>query len=324
MTVVSRSLVALLAIAGVAAAQPSSQAAAQAQFDKAVQLKKANNWKDACVAFEQSQKLDPQFGTLYNVAECNEHIGKLATAWAAYRELEQRDTNAGRRDHSRDLARALEPRLSKLMLTMSPPVAGATVTMNGTDATNLIGIETPVDIGSYELAADAPGHAHWKSTVSVTDEGKTVAVAITLQPSNEPVATTPAPVTAPAPIQPAVTATTETPETSHRTTYAIGATAVGGALVIGGLVVGELARGKWNDAKALCPDSTCASSSDLASANSLADAARTRGTVSDVMIGVGVAAAAVGVYLFLTPHHESATAMRVVPAGTGFALIGGF
>ena len=33
MTVVSRSLVALLAIAGVAAAQPSSQAAAQAQFE---------------------------------------------------------------------------------------------------------------------------------------------------------------------------------------------------------------------------------------------------------------------------------------------------
>jgi hypothetical protein len=324
---VTRSLALWLVLTGVAFAQPSSSTtAAQAQFDKGVQAKKAGNWKDACTAFEQSQKLDPQFGTLYNVGECNEHLGKLASAWAAFRELEQRDTNPGRRDHSRDLARALEPRLSKLRITLSPPVTGATATMNGADATNLIGIEAPVDAGSYELAADAPGYAHWKSTVAVVDEGKTIEVAIALQKS---AVTEPPPPTTTATTPPTTSVEAMTPvttsETSHRGGYAIGATALGGALVIGGLVFADLARSKWNDAKAVCPNSTCASATDLANANSLADSARTRGTIADVMIGAGVVAAGVGVYLLLTPHHdETATALRVVPSGTGVTLMGGF
>ena len=66
--------------------------------------------------------------------------------------------------------------------------------------------------------------------------------------------------------------------------------------VVGGLVVGKLASGKWSDAKTLCPAGTCATDADLAQANSLADAARTRGTISDVLVGAGVIAAAAGVY----------------------------
>src|SRR4051812_47371971 len=65
----------------------SPQAAAVVQFDKGRAALKANKFEEACKAFGESQKLDPANGTLFNLAECSEHIGKLATAWLAYREL---------------------------------------------------------------------------------------------------------------------------------------------------------------------------------------------------------------------------------------------
>ena len=309
---------AMLALAGVASAQPSPEtAAAEAAFDRGRALAKAGQWPDACVAFERSQKLDPQLGTLFNIAECDAHIGKLASAWAAYRELASRDTNTARRDRSRELAVALEPRLPKLAIA-GAHVDGLVLTMNGRDATSLVGTESPIDLGTFALVATAPGYDTWRDTIVVNAEAQTVRATITLHRAPEPAR--PAAAVVVAPLPPA--------SPSHRSAYGFGALGLGVALVGGGLFAGHEAEQKRDAARALCADSmTCATASDLSNASALESQAVTRARIADVLFGAAVVAAGAGVYLLVTrPHAETplTAALRIVVGPGSIGLAGGF
>jgi hypothetical protein len=297
-----RLAISCLALAGVlsrAQAQPapaSAISAAAEAFANGRELAKAGKWREACAAFEQSEKLDAESGTLFNIAECDAHIGKLASAWAAYRSLAQRDTNPGRREKSAELAAALEPRLPKLSIHVDPAVPNVALTLDGVDATSLVGIDSPIDLGTFDLEATAPGYQPWSRSVVVSDERSTVRIDVAMQL-----------------LPPAVTATT-----SNRKAYAIGTTALGGALLAGGLVVGELALSKWNDAKSR-------SGSDAAAANALVDAARSRATIADVLVAAGALGAGIGIYLFFAgPSRDDRTALRVIATPTAISLAGGF
>ncbi|HEX2686885.1 MAG TPA: choice-of-anchor D domain-containing protein, partial [Kofleriaceae bacterium] len=96
--------------ASVAAA---STKAAEETFTQGRELLKQGKYAEACTAFEQSQRLDPQFGTQYNIAGCYEKTGKLATAWNLYRALARSDTNPTRRSKSAALAASLGRRVPK-------------------------------------------------------------------------------------------------------------------------------------------------------------------------------------------------------------------
>src|SRR5581483_3808708 len=79
----------------------------------------AGKYDEACPKVEASQRLDAGLGTLLFLADCYEKGGKLASAWATFREAES--IAAGRGDQPREqIARtrsaALEPRLSKLWI----------------------------------------------------------------------------------------------------------------------------------------------------------------------------------------------------------------
>src|SRR5262249_37181205 len=137
-----------ITICSVAAAQPSPTAAATAEFDRGRALFKAGNFAQACAAFERSQKLEAAFGTLYNLAGCYVRIGKLASAWAAFRDLAQRDSNAGRRSDAGLQAEQLERRLPRLAMRITHKPKGLVVKLDGVDVTELVGASTaPVDLG---------------------------------------------------------------------------------------------------------------------------------------------------------------------------------
>jgi hypothetical protein len=112
------------------AARAGDKAAAEAAFQQGKDLMKAGKYAEACTAFEKSQANDPELGTEYNLATCYEKAGKLASAWAAFRELAQRDSNAARKADSDKHANALQPRLIKLLISVRAPVAGLKVTRN--------------------------------------------------------------------------------------------------------------------------------------------------------------------------------------------------
>jgi hypothetical protein len=292
-------------------------AAAEQEFAKGRELVKAGKWREACDAFEQSEKLDPESGTLFNIAECDVHIGKLASAWAAYRSLAQRDANSGRRKKSAELAAALEPRLPKLAIHVEPAVPDLALKLDGVDATNLVGIDSPIDLGTFQLEANAPGYKPWSKSVVVSAERDTVRVDIAMarvSPPSEPVAATVPPVVVAPPAQ----QEQQQQPSSHRKAYAIGTTAVGGALLAGGLVVGGLALSKWDDAKSR-------DTMDPTTANTLVDEARSRATIADVLVAVGAIGVGVGVYVLVSKSpRETRTALRVIATPTAISLAGGF
>lgn len=67
---------------GVAVADDS--AAADALFLEAKELLKQNKVAEACPKLEASYKLEKAVGTLMNMADCHEALGKVATAWAQW------------------------------------------------------------------------------------------------------------------------------------------------------------------------------------------------------------------------------------------------
>src|SRR5512136_2811036 len=61
-------------------------AAAEVLFREGRKLVAANDFAAACPKFAESQRLDPAVGTLLNWAACEEHVGKLASAWQRWKE----------------------------------------------------------------------------------------------------------------------------------------------------------------------------------------------------------------------------------------------
>lgn len=288
-------VIAVLAVSGAAAAQPSeTSAAATAEFDRGRTLMKEEKFEQACAAFERSQKLEAAPGTLYNLAGCYVHIGKLASAWAAFRELAQRDSNAGRRADAARQAAELEPRLPRLALSMREKPAGLVVMLDGVDVTAGVGAsDLPVDLGAREVTASAPGYKPWRATARIAAERSRTSLAIEL-------------------VEAPVVEEEQAPPRSSRRTYAA-IVGVGGVALIGtGLVFGELSRRKWAAAKELCPDLGCSSDADFARASQLLDDARLRANVATgLAIGGGVAVGIAAVLWLTAPTTQPQVALFV-------------
>jgi hypothetical protein len=180
-------VVAVLVCARVAAADPTP---AEAAFDRGRELLKQGKLDDACAAFHDSLELDFQYGTLYNLAGCEEKRGKLVAAWKAYRRLQSEDKNQGRSTHAGELAAQLEKRLPKLSIDLAPVPAGVTISIDNERAE--LGAPIPVEAGSHAIAVAAPGYHPWRITVTATE-----GVVTKVQPALV-VDTAPAPPTPPA------------------------------------------------------------------------------------------------------------------------------
>jgi hypothetical protein len=308
------SLLSLLVCARAFAQAPSD---ADVAFKKGREFLKAGKYAEACVEFEKSESLDPQLGTRFNIAQCDEKQGKLAAALELFRELAAKDTNAQRKQISADSLASLEKRVPRVQIQVAPQPAGLSVKLGDRAVSCTAGkCEARVDRGHYEAAASAPSFNTATASVDVDTEGATVIVKLALTPA----ATTTTP-TAPV----AITTPTEAPppSRSHRKTYAVVALAAGGATLITGAIFGSLASGEWSDAKSACGGSTtCPDSASLAKANSLRDKASSKATISTGMFIAGGLLASAGLVLYLTApsDHE----LTVAPTGTGVSLSGRF
>jgi PEGA domain len=338
-------LAAVLASAAPAAAQ-SRRAAAEASFRKGKALMGAGKIADACSAFAESQKLDPQLGTEYNLAVCYEKVGKLTSAWVDYNELAAKDTNPGRRADSARRAKRLEPRLTKMVLKVAQQVPGLTVTQDGADVTVLVGVETPVDAGTYQFKASAPGYADWTDRIELSGEGKTTTVEVPVLDQPHPAGGTETPpagggthvVGGGDHTPPAGGLDKEPPPAVHassspgkmRKILGIGSAGAGVVAVGLGLWFGSQASSLNGEAKDLCGGAVdMCDPANLDAAQAKVDDARSKATVSTVLVGVGAAAIAGGVILFVTapkahPAEHARLTPVVAPDRVGFALSGRF
>jgi hypothetical protein len=163
-------------------------AAAEALFKAARALVEKGDYAAGCPKFEASLELNPSASTMLNIAQCHEHEGKLATAWEAYqralvlnRETQGEQRRRGLEELSNRGIAALEPRVPKLRVTVKGAPAGLAVERDGKAVpAAALGEALPVDPGTHQIRASAPGFAEETREVTLA-EGKTVEVELTLR-----------------------------------------------------------------------------------------------------------------------------------------------
>jgi tetratricopeptide (TPR) repeat protein len=161
-----------------AQAQAESRTLAQSLFDEGRRLVNAGDYAQGCSKLEESERLDPGVGTQLNIANCYELAGRSASAWSAYAEAASAARAAGqsdREDYARERGQALEQGLARLTIVLSARrLKGLLILRNGHALDgSALGTPVAVDPGEYRLAASAPGHRDWSTTLHVQPGDKT-------------------------------------------------------------------------------------------------------------------------------------------------------
>src|ERR1041384_3277172 len=95
-----------------ARAADTDEASARVLFVEARRLAAAGDYAGACPKFEDSFRLNPGIGTNFNLADCLDHAGRIASAWARSLDVAAATKLAGqpeREQVARQRAAALEP-----------------------------------------------------------------------------------------------------------------------------------------------------------------------------------------------------------------------
>jgi serine/threonine-protein kinase len=328
----------LLAVAGIAwplpaIAQPSpaDAAAAQAAYDQGKQLMSDGKYADACPRLEESQRLDPGAGTQFHLADCWEHVGRTASAWAAFIEVATASKAAGRADReriSRERAAALAPRLSRLTIAVAAKdTPGLKVQRDGEAVgSGLWDTPIPVDLGTHAITATAKGKQPWQGKVEITTEGAgtTITVPALLDAPAEGTST----LAGGASESAGAGGAPGEDQQKGSTQRTIGLVAGAAGLVAMGVAIpiALAAKSKFNDAQSQCvggctPQGEQTDSSAISMGN----------TATVVLVGGAVVTAA-GVIVWLTAPHAGAPKaafagaprLGVTTTGTGLLLHGEF
>jgi hypothetical protein len=245
-----------------ALAQERDVAAAQAMFDQARELAEQGKYEEACPKFQESNRLDPGIGTQFHLADCYEHSGRLASAWALFVDVAAQARVSGQLDREKVLlerAQQLQPRLPKLQVNVpeASKTAGLEIRRNGILVGSAQwGTPMPIDPGDVELSIAAPGKQTLRQTVRL-EEGKIFSYSVpALAESTSPsvtAAAAPSPSPA-APSEPAPKPAADGGERSSRRPTAL-ILGLAGAGVVGLGVSGVfavLAKNKDSDSKEHC------------------------------------------------------------------------
>jgi hypothetical protein len=157
----------------------SDGASAQVFFERGRQAAARGDAAEACKNFEESLRLDLAVGTLFNLARCEQDLGRLANAWQHLREgidrLEEKDP---RRKQAIAAANELEPRVPRLAVKLAPGTSGK-VFRDGVELASLsLASPLPVNPGHHVIVVRASGRAEASYEVDLREgEQRTIDVA---------------------------------------------------------------------------------------------------------------------------------------------------
>jgi hypothetical protein len=323
----------------------SDKAAAEGLFDQGRSAMQEGDFGKACGLLERSQHIEPAIGTLLYLGECYEKSGRIASAWATFREAADVASAAKENQRARtgrERAQRLEPLLSRLTIQVAPEtqqISGLTVDRKDKQVqAALFNVPVPTDPGEYTITASAPGYEPWSGTVTVPERAGRVAINVPplKKTSGESASTAPPATpttTVPQTGQPgddtaranAFNASTapgvESRSSSQRTMgLVLGAAGVVGVGV--GSFFGLKSFSKESDAEKECPRASACTSTGL----SLTEDARNAATGSTIAFGLGLAALAGGAVLYFTAPSASAAAQTTslhARVGPGSIVLGG-
>lgn len=307
-----------------ARAEPTAtdKAAAESLYDDAKALMRVGRYAEACPKLTESQRLDPGVGTLFYLADCYQRLGKLASAWATWREASAAAHASGqveRENLARSKADALAADVPRLVVRAPSPVPGLGIKRDGAALPEASwGTATLVDPGEHIVEASAPGHQPFQRSVNLAKgdqiEVEVPALAASPAPAPEP----PPPTSPPPPPDDARSKIRMTP----LTWIGFG---VGAAGLVTGTIAGALSFSSASAAKEHCTGNDC-----TPEARPDIDASRTTGTVAEIAFVVAAVGAGVGVVSLLLPPSKKSTATvsapsaRVLLTAGGLSIRGGF
>jgi len=323
-----------LLAAPVAHAQAQDQAAARALFEEGRRLLNSGKYEQACRTLEAASKLYGSPGILLNLGDCYEKLGRSASAWTEFGEAAAVASRARRDDQVVEAKRrqaAVEPKLTRLTIRVTGDVTGISVTRDQTDLGSAAwGQPIPVDPGTHEIHAEAPGRQPW-TTVIVSTAGQTITVDVPV------LAASPTPPAGPSPVHVA--------EEPVSTTSAAGSLesaparppsrVVDWVLVGGGVAVGAAGGVLWGLGSSRSSTASSADTTTKAKYQAATNDYNSAKTLFYVGIGgvaVGAAAATVGAVLMVAGHgRRRGPAMGAIEASPwvasgagGVQVAGGF
>ncbi|WP_437775183.1 hypothetical protein [Sorangium sp. So ce1097] len=316
-------------------------AAADALFNRGLAEMQAGRHETGCKALAESQRIDPQPGTLFTLAACEAEWGRIATAvtrFGDYLALVGRMTPAevrrqGERPRiAREKREQLSPRVPNLSISLPPGApAGTVVKRNGLELGEAsLGIALPVDPGEHLVSIQAPGRPVRTQHITIAP-GETTELTLELKetPSpqapatNEPTQAlkeTPAPrPPAPPPAGAQPTAPGNGPEPAPdapeapagRRTAVYVAGGIGAAgLVLGG-ITGALVFGKKGTIEEHCGSGIQVADPKVCdpTGHDAATSASAMARVSTIAFGVALAGLGAAAVLYWTePKHAGASA----------------
>jgi hypothetical protein len=280
---------------------------AEALFEAARDLMRAGKYAEASRKLEKSASLEDAPGTRLNLAWCHERMGRTATAWVNYKDalalaVQREDTV--RQALARDRLAALEPRLSRLKVTLPEPRPAGAWLMIDDAALGTTSFDTnlPIDPGRHRLRAGAPGWGSVEIELSVEpgERAREVELPRLLR-------------------RPARADRAGAPASGERLRLVIAGSTLG--LGIAGLasagVFGLKASKAWDERNAQCRGG-CNTAAVAAG-----ESARTFAWSANIGAGVGLLGLAVGSYLLWTTPGGSTVALGVGPTRNGSLLNAG-
>jgi hypothetical protein len=305
-------LVALMICAATTARADVDGDTAKRLFEEAVDDFSAGKFDTACPKLEASIRLRPEIKTSGMLAACYEKQGKLATAWRTFKDVRKKAEAAN--DNDTAVAAAghvtrLDPKLARITIAAADK-AGLTVTVNGKPTTDL---DVPVeyDAGTYKIAATAGGKNFEKAVTIKDGDNERVDIPKLGDGGVGPI------------VGPKPTPGTPGESKSNRKLIGIGVLGGGVAIAAVGGLFGLQAKGRWDRAQdAGCnDDGDCPTQAGL----DLIDQANSKGKLSTIFVGVGLAAIAGGVVLYLTaPKNVEKNGVALTVGGRGLVLLGRF
>jgi hypothetical protein len=248
---------------GASQAQPDPvgagrEAAAESLYEEGLRLKQAGEYLAAAEKLEQCQALDRGVGTLLHLGEAYEKGGRLASAWARYREaaaLAREWGDQRRQKLGEEHAARIEPRLARLTIDIgtNATIAGLVVRRGelALDAT-LARTSLPLDAGRCRIEATAPGYRPFVREVPIVDGQAHVLAIPPLAPLPPPAAAAgPAESAKPPPATADATTAPHTDQAANGRGLRVSALALGlGSVVSTGAAIGLTVRALGLDAEA--------------------------------------------------------------------------
>jgi hypothetical protein len=282
-------VVAAVLMAGTAHAdtRAADTATAIQLYDDAEKLTKAGNYAAACPKLAESQRLDPQLGTLLHLAACFEKVGQTASAWGSFADAADLAARLGdpREKIARERATALGPKLSKLTITVADAsIAGLEVRRDGVLVGKAQwGFPVATDPGHHTVTATAAGKKPWSKAIDV---GPLAAQATLAVPALEDA--------------PVASSDEAPPRRGWQRPVGLVVGGVGLATIAVGGFLGLGAKSKFDDSSGHC-DATGCDAEGLTMRRDAVDA----GNLATIVVGAGAVTAVVGTVLWLTAPHAA-------------------